>query len=414
MMTDTDSTLEVQLEAALRDNDSLRNQVNDLKASVHRLTDTSKLYRLVADTASDVILSVSEDDEILYANPSTERVLGYRPVELLGESLLKIIPSDYQSRHVVAFQQFLKSGKRTIDWSGIEVVALHKEGFRFPAEVSFGCTFTSDGTYRFTGFLRDIRERKRIEEELRQRIADLAHMNRIQTVGELASGLAHELNQPLSAICLQSDFVREWFSEQKIEGSEQIQETLETIAGQAERAAEIIRLLREMVKKTKPKQVALPINELISSALKLAHPQLAHHRIKVERVDPFGELDVRVDRTQMEQVLLNLIQNAIDAMREVEPQKRLLRIEVNPTKGQAHVLIHVIDSGVGLGDVSIEKIFENFHTSKPNGMGMGLGICRSILESHGGLLKAQPNRHSPGMTMTAILPLKPEAGMAHT
>lgn len=386
-------------EVLQQENRQLRQQLIDLSAAVSRLKETSDLYRIVADTAADAILCINEEDEIIYANPSTKTLLGHSPARLIGRRLTTLIPPEYHARHHKGFRQFISSGEKSIRWSGVELVVLHADGSHIPVEVSFGAVQGEDGHYRFSGFIRDSRPRKRLEKESRDRLAALAHANRLKSVGELASGLAHELNQPLSAVCLYADLALAQVEELKLEST--LRENLEMTVAQAERAADIIRILRELIRKNEPRREPVDLNSAINAVVQLMRSEIDSRSIQLHLQLSEIMPAIHADRTQIEQIVLNLIQNALEAISVDEKNERKISVQTEVIDSLAHVI--VTDSGCGLPEGNEQQVFENFFSTKKEGLGIGLGICRSIAEMHQGQILAR-NHEPAGACFTLILP----------
>lgn len=254
----------------------------------------------------------------------------------------------------------------------------------------------------------EIAERQQSEERERQLQADLAHVGRLTTMGEMASGLAHELNQPLAAISLQSEVITRTAQESANEVSDDLVRSLEFIAKQAYRAGDLIRRMREFVKHTAPKRVVISVAEIVDEVLLLAQRDLEESGIALEVEVDDPHLEIRADKVQLQQVLLNLIRNAIEAMETTEVDQRRLRIE---TRTRVPLLeVAVRDTGCGIPADKAERVdelFGTFYSTKSEGLGMGLAISRSIVESHGGRIWATPNPDR-GTTFTFAVPIATE------
>lgn len=365
----------------------LQQAVEDLQATVGRLQESSDLYRIVADTASDVILSINEAGIIQYANPSASTLLDYAPDELMGKSIKHIMPDFLRDAHDKSFHRFLETGQKTISWRGIEVQVVHKSGELIPVEVSFGMIQTPEGNYRFTGFLRDIRERKEFEEESRKRLAELEHANRVKTVGELASGLAHELNQPLSAVCLQADAAQEIIKNSPIaQAHPEVVELLEDVSVQSIRASQIVKHLRSLVSKGESKREVVDIATPLTSALQISSARMRSTQIQMNCHFTPRLPSVVIDQIQVEQVILNLLNNAIDAIESSDSDHREIALTTRYDPEVKSLLITVMDTGIGIDEHELGRIFDSFYTTKSDGMGMGLGICQSIIHAHKGTI----------------------------
>ncbi|HIE54628.1 MAG TPA: PAS domain-containing sensor histidine kinase, partial [Chromatiaceae bacterium] len=277
-----------------------------------------------------------------------------------------------------------------------------KNGSSFPVEYS--STPLRDEKGRIVGSVvvfRDIGERKKAEKAARQYQMELAHVARLSTMGEMASGMAHELNQPLTAIATNADASIRLLEADPAAG-ERVIDILETIGAQARRAGEIIQQLRQFVRKEDPRRSRVDLNQLIDEVLMLAQPEIEAAGISLVRdLDP-DLPEVAAQRIQIDQVILNLVRNAIDAMREVEAGQRRLTLRTQRAGGRA-VIVTVQDSGPGLAPEIADKLFDPFVTSKPHGMGLGLSISQGIISAHGGKLYHEENHE--GTLFRFILPV---------
>ena len=249
----------------------------------------------------------------------------------------------------------------------------------------------------------EIKERGRAENEARQHLTELAHFGRVSTIGEMASGISHELNQPLTAIALESEICVAKIRQGSAGSDERLLSRLEWINDQAHRAGEIIRLLKRFTRRAEPCLSTADVNELVRDMLQLTDSELQNHNI-VTRLELGENLpEVLLDHVQIMQVLLNLVRNAVEAMQQSEPQARFLTIRTEaPADGT--ITISVSDTGAGIAAGDLERIFESFYTTKHSGTGLGLAISRSLIEAHGGRLWANPNA-TVGSTLTLRLPI---------
>jgi NO-binding membrane sensor protein with MHYT domain len=248
-------------------------------------------------------------------------------------------------------------------------------------------------------------EQKRAEEALRQSQAELAHITRVATLGELTASIAHEVNQPLAAIVTNGE-VGLRLLDREVPDLVEVREALHDMISNGKRAGEIIHRLRALSKRTETQKVALNINDAISEVIPLVQHEALKHQVSL-RLELAPTLPaVLGDRVQLQQVIINLLVNGVDAMASVDSRPRELAIR-SQRHGPEQVLIAIRDTGVGIDPQSVRGIFEAFYSTKPSGMGMGLSICRSIVESHGGTIWASPNE-GPGATVQFALPLRPE------
>jgi PAS domain S-box-containing protein len=250
----------------------------------------------------------------------------------------------------------------------------------------------------------DVEERRQAEEALHKAQVDLAHLTRVTTMGELAASIAHEMNQPLGAIVNNGNVCLRLLS-QGSSRNDEVLEVLSDIVNDANRASAIIGRIRAMTQRTLPEETSLQLRDVIADVLALAHRELAEHRIEVRTGLPEDLPRVSGDRVQLQQVLLNLVMNGIEAMRGVEDERRILTIagQCDESAGQPSVRITVQDSGSGIEAENMEHLFEAFYSTKLHGMGMGLRISRSIVEAHGGRLWVAPNA-GPGVAFLFALP----------
>ncbi len=314
-----------------------------------------------------------------------------------------LMPEYLRKLHEDGFRRYSATGQRHINWQGTELTGLRKNGQEFPVEISFG-ELTADGHRIFTGFIRDISERKQAEQlraSLHATQLELAQISRLTTMGELAASIAHEVNQPLTAVTNNANACLRLLASHNLE-PEVLRRALEEIVADGTRASAVIARIRAFLKKKPAEKSELDINEVIHEALALAGRELSENRVRIEPQLTKALPPVLADRVQMQQVLLNLIMNAIEAMSTVTDQPRLLWMQSGIDES-GDVLVTVRDLGVGLGSES-NRIFTAFYTTKVNGMGMGLSISRSLVEGHGGRLWASPN--SPhGAVFSFTLPV---------
>jgi PAS domain S-box-containing protein len=260
---------------------------------------------------------------------------------------------------------------------------------------------------KFVGTTTDIDDQKRTEEALRQAQAELAHVTRVTTMGELSASIAHEINQPIAGVVINGNACLRWLVRVKEESVEltEAREALQRIIRDGKRAGEIVARMRALFKKAESAKESLDINETIREILALARSEMDNQRVAL-RLGLSSDLpNVLGDRVQLQQVMLNLILNAIDAMAAVESGVRDLIIQTRSCE-EGGVLVTVRDSGLGLDPAAMDRIFTAFHTTKPGGLGMGLSISRSIVENHSGRLWAT-GHDGPGASFHFTLPTAP-------
>jgi two-component system sensor kinase FixL len=337
--------------------------------------------RSIIATVPDAMVVIDERGHILSFSAAAEKMFGYSEPEVLGENVSLLMPSPDRERHDSYLANYARTGKRRIIGIGRVTTARHRDGYTFPIELSIG-EAEVDGERVFTGFIRDLTERQQSELRLQDLQSELAHVGRVSEVGTLASALAHELNQPLAAVANYSEGARELLSGPlNEEVVAEVRDALEQVSAQALRAGQIVRRLRDFITYGHTERKVEQLPRLLTEANALALVGSREYGIEVDvRLDTRVQ-NVVVDRIQIQQVLLNLIRNAIDAM--IDSMVRVLTITSAPD-GEGMVLISVADTGKGISKEVAAHLFQPFVTSKERGMGIGLSICRTIVEAHGG------------------------------
>ena len=491
---------------------------------------SEELYRVVVETASDVVVNVDDQGSIVFANPATETIFGYDPAELAGKPLTLLMPEYMRELHQAGFKRYLAGGQRHMNWQGTELTALRKNGEEFPVEVSFG-EITRDGHKTFTGFLRDISKRKQAEQALRRseeflaeaqhlshtgsfswRVAtdeitwseqlyriyelensvpvtlelirtrvhpedltlyermveearigasdfewqyrllmpdrstkymhalaratrdqngqleyiaavqdvtarrlaeeardkarsELTHVARVTSLGTLTASIAHELNQPLSGIVTNASTCLRMLAADppNVDGA---RETARRTIRDGNRASEMITRLRALFSKKSATIQSMDLNEAIREVIALSLSELQKNRV-ILRPELAHDLPlITGDRVQLQQVILNLLRNASDAMSTIDDRPRDLLIRTEPDDND-RVRLSVSDVGIGFEPQAADKLFDAFYTTKNEGMGIGLSVSRSIVERHYGRLWATPN-NGPGVTFSFSIPCRPE------
>jgi two-component system sensor kinase FixL len=317
------------------------------------------------------------------------------------------MPDPYKDQHDDYIARYLKTGEKRIIGIDRVVVGRRKDGSTFPMKLAVG-ELRSPGQTFFTGFIRDLTERQQSAQMLDQAQAELARLARLNEMGEMASTLAHELNQPLSAIANYVQGSRRMLEKIDGEAADRLKGALDETARQAMRAGDIIRHLREFTVRGQTDKQREDIRVLIEEAGTLALVGSQERGIKTVFEFTGGEAPVLADRVQIQQVLINLMRNAMEAMRESETRILTIRTEQLP----AQVRVEVADTGPGLADDIAPRLFQPFVTTKPSGMGIGLSISRRIINSHGGELSFARNP-AGGATFSFTLPLISEDDREH-
>jgi len=372
-------------------------EITERKAAQVQLTTGEAQYRAIFDSAVEAMAVIDAEGIIQSVNPSVARVFGYQPVELIGNNIKMLMPDAIASQHDNHLQTYRETGRRAIIGIGREVLGRRKDGDVFALDLSVAEWMRGGDTF-FTGIMRDISARKRTEVALRESEGNLrrlqkefAHLARVNDMGEMAAAIAHEINQPLTAIV---NFLNnglfiaaEGYSEDGFAEAEQL---MRDASRQALRAGEIVRRLREFVGQGNAARTVERLEQLVDSAMALALLDARTAGILVQRMPGAGDAEVCVDAVQIQQVLVNLLRNAVDALAASAQDSGVLRLSVE-TSAHADGTLQVIvsDNGPGIAPALAERLFEPFVTTKPHGMGMGLSVCRRLIEAHGGTIGAE-------------------------
>jgi len=352
----------------------------------------------IFDASVEGFITVDTADTIVAANAAVETIFGYKPEELLGCRISDLMPSPAMEKREEDAAGAVKSGCQIQ-----EVEGLHKNGSVVPVDRTIA-EYSLDNAHYFTYIVRDVSLRKYREQQDKEHLNQLAHVTRLGLMGEMASGIAHEVNQPLSAI---SSYTQVCINLLNMDNPDVVKlvEILHKTQQQALRAGGIIHRMRDFVKSQSKHSLTTHINTLIDNAVSLCNAELKHKGIKLEFEAGNNLPPVYVDPIQIEQVIINLIRNSVDALETLpaKQQRHLIiksRLALNKT-----VQVSIKDNGPGIDNDKQQKILMPFYTTKADGMGMGLSISRSLLEAHGGTLhfESEPGH---GCTFYFTLPTR--------
>ncbi len=328
-------------------------------------------------TSFDAIITIDSNGIVLSYNPAAERLFGYSTEEVVGKNVKLLMPPHFRDEHDAYLQRYLRTGERRIIGIGRVVAGEKKDGSTFPIELSVGET-EIDGAKIFVGFLRDLTEIHSEQRRVQELQRELFHVSRVGEMGQIASSLAHEVNQPLAAIANYLQASRQILTTQP--QSEMLSAILEKAEAQANRAADIVKRLRAFMDRRDVERRRENVNKLIEEALALGVVGLPSRGTRILLQLAADLPDVTVDRVQIQQVIVNFIRNGVDAL-ESAPRKELTISSMREGNG---VRVEVADTGSGIAPGIASTLFKAFATTKAQGMGVGLSICKTIIESHGG------------------------------
>jgi len=359
--------------------------------------------RSILDTVPDAIIIIDERGTIESFSAAAERLFGYASSEVAGQNVKALMPSPYREQHDGYLAHYRDTGEKRVIGKGRIVVGQRRDGSTFPMELAVG-EITGGARRLFTGFVRDITERRGTEQRLQELQNELLHVSRLSAMGQMSAAIAHELNQPLTAIM---NYVKA--SQRLLDPAGRTEgrtlsaiEAMEKAAQQTIRAGAIIQRLREFVEKRQSERTLESLNKVAEESIALAFVGAAHTNVKV-KLDLDAQLPtIMIDRIQIQQVLINLLRNSIEAMISVE--KRELTLETGRDE-TGFVQVTIRDTGPGLSPEVRAKLFQPFVTTKATGMGIGLTICQSIVEAHGGNICALQDEFS-GAGFRIRLPLQ--------
>ena len=362
--------------------------------------------RAIVDSALDAVVVMDAEGNITEWNKRAEETFGWTRPEALGRRISEtIIPMRCRPAHEVGLRHFLKTGQGPVLNRRVEIDAIRRDGTEFPVELTITPLKTGD-TWTFSSFIRDITTRRQAQEDLRNAQAELAHVNRVMTMGELAASIAHEVNQPLAAIAASGESCIAWLANET-PNLEKARTAAGRIVQAATQASEIVRRIRALFRKTASVTTPLEINEVIIETVSLVGGQVQRKGVSLNTELAASLPAARGDRIQLQQVILNLVLNATEAMAGVESEPRRLVIQSKLAE-PGEILVSVADTGPGIDPQKTAQLFAPFFTTKPDGIGMGLSISRSIIEAHGGRLWAVANQPR-GAVFHFALPAVPTA-----
>jgi two-component system, LuxR family, sensor kinase FixL len=369
----------------------LRRTRRSASASAEDAETRAAHLKSILDSIPDAMIVIDEHGKVQSFSAAAERLFGHNAAAAIGKNVRMLMPEPYREGHDGYLARYALTGERHIIGIGRVVVGQRADGSTFPMELAVGEMRVRNQRF-FTGFIRDLTERQQTEARLQELQSELVHISRLTAMGEMASALAHELNQPLSAIANYMKGSRRLLENRSDDGAPLLRDAMDKAGEQALRAGQIIRRLRDFVARGESERRVEDVKKLVEEASALALVGAKDRDVRV-RFEFAPQLDyVLADKVQIQQVLLNLMRNAIEAMEEA-PRRELL-IATAPAKDNAKdnmVEILVGDTGSGIAPEISAQLFQPFVTTKRQGMGVGLSISRTIIEAHGGSIAARAN-----------------------
>lgn len=362
-------------------------------------TESEARFDGILDTAVDGIIVMNARMQVLVFNKACESLFGFEANEVLGQNVSMIMPADYARAHDKYVTDYLDTGEKKIIGIGREVRGRHKDGTEFPIELSVGEADTPDGR-QFIGIMRDLRPRKSVEQRLAQTQAQLMHMTRISAMDEMGAAIAHELNQPLTAILLYLQAVS-----RKARGGDPLDEKAMAVMGkavqEAERAGEIIQRMRQFVEKREPERSEIELNEFVSGCVELVELGSGESGVTFTSSVEDGLPPLQADQVQIRQVVVNLLRNAREAVTKQSDK----RVSLGVSRSDDMFVFRIADSGPGVPDTMKPELFKAFAGQNRKGLGLGLAISRTIAQNHGGDLQLEPQKPGAGASFLLTLPI---------
>jgi two-component system sensor kinase FixL len=351
------------------------------------------------DLTHDTIFVRDMNDVITYWNRGAEELYGWSRDEATGKVSHQLLKTVFPAPLKEITGEVLNKGR----WEG-ELIHTKRDGTR--VSVSSRWSVEHDGRGRAVAIMEtnnDITERNQVQDDLRRTQAELAHVNRVMTLGELTASIAHEVNQPLTGVVTNGSACLRLLDREPPDLVE-VRSAVECIIGDGMRASDVVQRLRALSKKSDLHMVQLNMNDVISDVTRLLQREMFDHLVSLQLDLASAPPHVMGDRVQLQQVIINLVMNGMEAMATVTGRSRELVIRSRLQEAD-QILVEVQDGGIGIGPDNVDRLFNAFFTTKPHGMGMGLSICRSIVQAHGGRIWISPNAGGAGTILRFTLPV---------
>jgi two-component system sensor kinase FixL len=365
--------------------------------------DAENPFEVLMDAAVDAIVIIDGKGSILRFNRAAQEMFGYTADFVRGSNVNMLMPEPDRSRHDNHLKRYLAGGDASIIGVGRQVKGLRSNGLLFPMHLSVGEVRRNDGSSQFVGIIRDLSEQKTAEDQVHKLEEQLVHADRLVILGELTAGIAHEINQPLTAIAAYADAGKHLVERSDEARPTDIKVIYERIGEQSRRAAEVVQRLRKLVRTGAVSKARHNLNLIITNTLLLFEYEVNKSGVSLEFFPNDRLEDLYVDEIQIQQILVNLVKNSLDAISESRQSDGRIEISVKILGKQ--VLVAVEDNGPGVSAELRRRLFESFFTTKPKGVGLGLSICKNIAAAHGGSLSYSPAARG-GSCFTLRLPLE--------
>jgi two-component system sensor kinase FixL len=380
--------------------------VTEERAVERRLSASAAHLRSILATVPDAMVVIDQRGRILSFSAAAERLFGMAENEVVGSNVSRLMPSPDREAHDGYLQRYLATGERKIIGRGRIVTGRRKDGSTFPMELFVGEAM-ANGERVFTGFVRDLTEKQATEERLDELRSGLVHAARVSAMGTMASTLAHELNQPLTAVANYMEAIRDLLVVPKPDDLPMIRDALDDAAKEAIRAGQIVRRLRDFVARGEVDKAVEDLPRLIEEAAELGLLGARERGVSARfDFDPAAS-PVLVDRVQTQQVLINLMRNAVEAMDESSVRELIVTTRDDEP---GFVRVTVADTGHGIAPETAENLFRAFNSSKAEGMGLGLSICRTIVEASGGRIWMEPREGGGSLFHFTLVKVRPGEG----
>ena len=378
--------------------------VTDRKLAETALVEARAFSDAVVDTAADAVITIDANSTIQKFNRAAQQMFGYSLEEAQDENVRILMPESYRSEHSQSIARFVAEGDPNSVGAGREVMALRKDGSVFPIHLSISEVHARSERI-FVGLIRDLSEQRAAENEARQHRENLAHVDRLNMLGEMATGIAHEINQPLTAISL---FVQAGSRLAAGDNQDRLPEIFDKLIQHAHRASAVIERMQNMARRQESAKETISCRTLIDEVAKLAEAEARIRDMTIVVDTEEGLPDVNVDTVQIQQVVLNLMRNGMESMQSVDCRGGNKIVLQTRLRGDGDIQISVIDQGSGVSETVAETLFAPFSTSKKSGMGMGLSISRAIVIAHGGRLDFDNNDTGGATFFFTLLPADEE------